>query len=57
MYNLSKVIDTGTFHTLISFEKPEIVDIIANNVPKVFKIDLKEMESPIELHVTYITYL
>jgi hypothetical protein len=56
MYKLSKIVDTGDFHIPVKIDQPAIVDLYQNNIPKVFKIDLRGLESPVELHFNYLTY-
>ena len=46
MFELSKVIDTGGFHTLLKEDKQMHIELYSL-IPKCFKIELKELTSPI----------
>ena len=56
MYKLSKVVDNGDFHISLKIGIPVILDLYQNNLPKVFKVDLRGLESPLELHIKYLNY-
>lgn len=52
MFELSKVIDTGGFHTLLKEDKQMHIELYPL-IPKCFKIELKELTSPIQVTIGY----
>ena len=52
MYSLSRIIDGGNFHQNIIMNNDTVVELYPE-IPKCFKIDLKDLESPLLLAIKY----
>ena len=52
-YNLSKLVDNGDFHIELQNERSVNTDLIAD-IPRCFKITLKEMQAPVTINVKYL---
>ena len=52
MFELSKVVDTGEFHTELKEDKLIHLELYPL-IPKCFKVDLKEFTSPVQITISY----
>ena len=52
MYDLSRLIDKGTFHTELQNEKPSVVQL-QQKIPKCFKIDLSDFNPKEQVNIQF----